>query len=114
VWMWDSSSRTLTHVLSHGYSSDILARLPRVRCETDNAIADAFRSSETRVVKGSGASTGAVVVPMVTAGGCAGVLALELQGRGEERECVRAVATILAAQLTALFGFQALAEAVSA
>ena len=114
VWMWDPATRTLGHVLAHGYSSDVLARLPRVRWETDNAIAEAFRTGATRIVNGSGAATGAVVVPILTAGGCAGVLALELQDRGEEREGVRAVAAILAAQFAALFGFQSIAEAVSA
>ena len=114
VWMWDPATRTLGHVLAHGYSSDVLARLPRVRWDTDNAIAEAFRCADTRVVGGNGTSTGAVVVPIVTAGGCAGVLAMELQDRGEERQWVRAVASILAAQLAALFGFQALAEAVGA
>jgi hypothetical protein len=112
--MWDPATRTLGHVLAHGYSHDVLSRLPRVRWETDNAIADAFRSADTRVVRGSGTSTGAVVVPIVTGGGCAGVLAMELQDRGEERDWVPSVAAILAAQLAALFGFDSLAEAVSA
>jgi hypothetical protein len=114
VWMWDPATRSLGHVLAHGYSSGVLARLPRVRWEADNAIAEAFRTGATRIVNGSGASTGAVVVPILAAGGCAGVLALELQDRGEERECVRAAAAILAAQFAASFGFQSIAEAVSA
>jgi hypothetical protein len=50
----------------------------------------------------------------VTPAGCAGVLALELQDREEERESVHALATILAAQLATLFGYAPLAEAVSA
>lgn len=112
LWMWDPATRTLRHVLAHGYSSDVLARLPRVCFDTDNAIADAFRSGDTRVVRGRGDETGAVVVPIVTPGGCTGVLALEMQDRGEERECVRAFARILAAQLAMLFGVPPLAEAV--
>jgi len=114
VWMWDPATRTLGHVLAHGYSTDVLARLPRVRWDTDNAIAEAFRCGDTRVVAGSGTSTGAVVVPIVTGGGCAGVLAMELQDRGEERDWVRAVGSILAAQMAGLFGFPPLAEAVGA
>ena len=114
VWMWDPATRTLGHALAHGYSHDVLSRLPRVRWDTDNAIADAFRSAETRVVRGSGTATGAVVVPLVTGAGCAGVLALELQDRAEEREWVRGVAAIVAAQMAALFGFPSLAEAVGA
>jgi transcriptional regulator with XRE-family HTH domain len=113
LWMWDPATRTLGHVLAHGYSSDVLSRLPRVQFDTDNAIADAFRSADTRVVKSSGQATGAVVVPIVTPTGCAGVLALEMQDRGEERECVRAFATILAAQFAMLFGVAPEAEAVA-
>jgi transcriptional regulator with XRE-family HTH domain len=113
LWMWDPATRTLGHVLAHGYSSDVLSRLPRVQFDTDNAIADAFRSADTRVVRGSGQSTGAVVVPIVTPTGCTGVLALEMQDRGEERECVRAFATILAAQFAMLFGVAPAAEAVA-
>jgi hypothetical protein len=114
LWMWDPATRTLRHVLAHGYSAELVARLPRVRYDTDNAIAEAFRSISTRIVKGSGPATGAVVVPMVTPAGCAGVLALELHDRAEERESVHALATILAAQLATLFGYAPLAEAVSA
>lgn len=114
VWMWDPSTRTLGQALAHGYSPDVLMRLPRVRWDSENAIADAFRSADTRIVRSSGSSTGAVVVPMVTGAGCAGVLALELQDRAEQREWVHAVAAILAAQFAALFGFQAMAEAVGA
>jgi hypothetical protein len=114
LWMWDPATRTLRHVLAYGYSAELVARLPRVRYDTDNAIAEAFRSNSTRIVKGSGQATGAVVVPMVTPAGCAGVLALELHDREEERESVHALATILAAQLATLFGYAPLAEAVSA
>jgi hypothetical protein len=68
------------------------------------------------VVDGGDMTTGAVVVPLMTAGGCAGVLALELRQGGERLECVRAAATILAAQLATLIEVPLLAdaEAVSA
>lgn len=113
VWMWDPSTRTLGHALAHGYSPDVLSRLPRVGWETDNAIADAFRSAAIRVVHGGGgASTGAVVAPIVAGPGCAGVLALELPDGNERREWVRGVAAIVAAQMAALFGCPELAEAV--
>jgi hypothetical protein len=43
-----------------------------------------------------------------------GVLAVELRDGGEQRECVRAFAAILAAQLIAFVGSAPQAEAVSA
>ena len=51
---------------------------------------------------------------LLTPTGCAGVLALELRNGGERLECVRAAATILAAQLSTLVGAPVLAEAVGA
>jgi hypothetical protein len=114
LWVWDPAARTLRHVLAHGYSSDVASRLPRVRYDADNAIADAFRSGETQVVRSSADASGALVVPILAPGGRAGVLALEFQDRGEERETVRALATILAAQLATLFGYAPMAEAVGA
>jgi transcriptional regulator with XRE-family HTH domain len=60
-------------------------------------------------------ATGAVVVPLVRPGRCVGVLALELRDGGEQRQWVRALAGILAAQLATLVAAPAAAvEAVSA
>jgi len=102
LWMWDSKGSGLRPSLSHGYSRDVLAQLPLVKPDTENAIAAAFRSSDTRVVDGTDSATGAVVVPVVTPDGCAGVLALEFRDRGERHESGHALATILAAQLSIL------------
>lgn len=104
LWMWDSNTRVLWPACSHGYRPELLARMPNVPSDADNAIAAAFRSAETRVVDSGDAPTGAVVVPLITATGCAGVLALELRNGGERHESVHAIATILAAQLAALSG----------
>jgi cytoskeletal protein RodZ len=91
-----------------------LTYLAPVAHDSDNAIASAFRTAEARVVDRGETATGAVVVPLLTPNGCAGVLALELRHGGERLECVRAAATILAAQLSTLVGAPVLAEAVSA
>jgi hypothetical protein len=104
VWIWDQQRSALRHVLSLGYADEVLAQLPDVQREADNAIAAAFRSTETRVVNGNGAETGAVVIPLPTPTGCSGVLALELRDGGERREHVRAFASIVAAQLSCLIG----------
>ena len=100
LWMWDPRQSMLQPVLTHGYPDELVAVLPHVSGDTDTAIAAAFRARETRVVNGSELDTGAVVAPLLTPGGCAGVLALELRHGGEQRESVRASATILAAQLS--------------
>jgi len=114
LWVGDRHGNELTPVFTHGYSQEMTSQLGRVSRDSDNAIARAFRSSEARVVDGGDVATGAVVVPLLTATGCAGVLALELRHGGERLECVRAAATILAAQLATLVSAPVLAEAVGA
>jgi transcriptional regulator with XRE-family HTH domain len=113
VWVWDPQANALTPAFVHGYSNETAARLPRVRRDADNATAASFRSAETRVVAGSDAANGAVVVPLLAQTGCVGALAIELQHRGEQRESVRALATILAAQLATFVGTPPVAEAVN-
>jgi hypothetical protein len=114
VWVWDSQATALKPALAYGYPDDVLARLPRLRRDTDNATAASFRSGQTRIVYGSEIASGAVVVPLLTPAGCGGVLAVELREGGEQRESVRALATIFAAQLAACVGSIPLAQAASA
>ena len=111
VWVWDPQATELRPALTHGYSDKVLAQLPRVGRDSDNATAAAFRSARTCVVNGSDLASGALVVPLMTPVGCVGVLALELQHGKEQSESVRALATIFAAQLARLIGAVRPAEA---
>jgi len=104
VWVWDPQAAELTPALAHGYSEKVLAQLPKVRRDADNATAAAFRSGQTCVVNGRNLASGALVVPLMTPAGCAGVLAIELQHDSAQRESVHALATIFAAQLARLVG----------
>jgi transcriptional regulator with XRE-family HTH domain len=99
IWVWDPRVGALRAVLTHGYPESLLSQLPPVRPSSDNATAAAFRSSETCIVAGSDRASGAVVVPLMTPGGCGGVLALEVPNGREQTGAVRGVATIFAAQL---------------
>jgi hypothetical protein len=114
LWASDPLRITLYPVLAHGYSEDVLARVPAVRRNSDNAIAAAFRAAQVRIVTGSGQGTGAFVTPLVTPSGCVGVLALEFARGGESRTSVRALAMILSAQLSTLIGEATFVHAVSA
>jgi hypothetical protein len=114
LWVRDRRGYELTPVYAHGYSDETTAQIGPVSRDSDNAIASAFRTSEARVVDRGETATGAVVVPLLTPTGCAGVLALELRHGGERLECVRAAATILAAQLSTLVSPPVMAQAVSA
>jgi hypothetical protein len=102
LWVWDSRRKAWAGALAQGYPDDFLSQLPVVASDADNAIGAAFRSGDTQVVAGTGSSTGAVVAPLMTPNGCAGMLAFELSSGRERGDIVRAVATILAAQLAGL------------
>ena len=104
VWIWDESAAGLRPALGCGYPAKLLAQLPTVGPDADNATAEAFRSAETCVINGGGPASGALVLPLLEAGGCAGALALEFQQGREQSIAVRALATILAASITQLVG----------
>jgi hypothetical protein len=98
VWVWDDAVDGLRAALSHGYSDRILTQLPAVRRDADNATAAAFRTAHVRGIPG------ALVLPLIVPGGCAGVLAIELRDGREQAKPVRAIATIFAALLAQLVG----------
>lgn len=110
VWVWDAPAGGLRPALAHGYSDKVLAQLRAVGRDEDNATAAAFRSARTCAIEGSDHVSGALVVPLLTAEGCAGVLAIELPNGREQTASVRAAATIFAALLAQLAGSSAAAE----
>ena len=114
VWTWNAKESELVPALAHGYSDQVLAQLPTVRSDADNATAAAFRSAQTCIVRSSDEANGAVVVPLMTPSGCVGVFAVELPRGAEQREPVRALTTSLAAQFADLLRAPGLPHAVSA
>lgn len=103
LWAWEPYRDVLTPVLAHGYPDELLAKLPEVRRCADNAIATVLRCGQKQIVGGTGETTGAFVAPLLTPGGCAGVLALEFANGAEQQELVQALATIITAQFSTLF-----------
>jgi Helix-turn-helix domain len=114
LWVPDTLGVALTAVFAHGYPDEVLAPLARVTTDADNASAEAFRTGRMCIVSSGDVSTGAIVVPMLTPMGCAGVLAVEVRNGAERREDLRAALTILAAQVSTLMGFSLLAQTMSA
>ena len=100
VWMGDGSGSDLRPVLAHGYSAQMLARIPPVARTADNAAAAAYRSGTLQIVLSRpGGVSGAVVAPIMSADGCIGALSAEIRGGGETSDSIQALATIFAAQL---------------
>jgi GAF domain-containing protein len=78
----------------------MLARLPNVPRSANNAAARAYRSGHVEIVRARpGIQGGAIVAPILTAGGCIGALSAEIRDGGETSESVEALAMIVAAQL---------------
>ena len=102
LWLADDSGETLRPGLVHGYSDRILAQLPAVTRDADNATAAAFRTARACEVAATVHTSGALVVPLLIPDGCAGVLAIELQQGVRTSRSLRAVAVLVAAALTQL------------
>lgn len=104
IWLSDQDGSSLRPVLAHGYSPHALARMGDIPCDSDNATAAAFRTAKIQVVSDQPGDKGAIAAPLLAATGCVGVMAAEVRNDGESHEPTRAVASIIAAQLTTLVG----------
>ena len=111
VWVGSAMGGDLRPVLAHGYSAEMLARLPPVARSSDNAAAAAYRSGELQIVLSRpGGSSGAVVAPILSADGCIGALSAEIRSGGETSESVQALAAIFAAHLAGVLATAPAAE----
>ena len=100
VWVGSASGADLRPVLAHGYSAEMIARIPPVPRSANNAAASAYRSGTLQIVLSHpGSSSGAVVAPILSADGCIGALSAEIRNGGETSEGVQALAAIFAAHL---------------
>ena len=100
VWVRNDQGTTLRQALSHGYRPETLARYGELDHTSETSVAAAFRDSRTYVVEADGKTPAAVVVPLVSATGCTGVVSIELKDGAEANHAVQSTATIIAAQLS--------------
>jgi len=99
LWRWQADAGALEPWLAHGYPEQMVAHLPCVKRNDENAIAAAVRSMQVCTVAKGDYETGALVVPLVTSGRCVGALSLELRGDVGRHEFVGHAALIVAALL---------------
>jgi hypothetical protein len=104
LWIADPDGRELSPIVTHGYTPHIVTRLGTILRDAENATAAAFRTSLLQTVKADAISNGAIAAPLVTPGGCVGVMAAEVRSRGEQDGATLAAATIVAAQIATLVG----------
>jgi hypothetical protein len=102
VWLADKAGTTLRPALAYGYSERVLLRLDSLEAAADNVTSLSFRSIRSQCMNGAApGAPGAIAVPLVTAGGCAGVLSAEVRDSKPAAEMV-ALAKIIAAQFATL------------
>jgi len=104
LWIADPDGRELNPIVAHGYPAQLVNRLGTIPRDAQNATAAAFRTSLLQTVNPDGGSSGAIAAPLVTAGGCVGVMAAELRRGADNAESRLAAAAIVAAQLATLVG----------
>jgi hypothetical protein len=104
LWIADPDGRELSPIVVHGYSPQLSARFGTILRDAENVTASAYRTGLLQTMKGDAISNGAVAAPLVTGGGCVGVMAAELKNGGEQQHALLAAAAILAAQLATLVG----------
>ena len=103
VWVGSADGSELQPALAHGYTQEMLARIPTLRRSADNAAAAAFRSGKLQIVLAhEGSASGAIVAPMLSTRGCVGVISAETQRGAETSESLQAMAAIFAAQLAGI------------
>jgi hypothetical protein len=111
VWMPNGPQGSLRPVLTHGYASLALSRMGLIHPAADNATATAYRTKGVVVVPAEVLASGAVVVPLISSEGCSGAMAVELREGVEVTPQVRALATIVAAQLATMISPGSVASA---
>ena len=104
LWIADPDGRELTPIMVHGYAPQMASRLGTIPREAANVTASAYRTGLLQTVKGDSISNGAIAAPLTSAGGCLGVMAVEMKNGGEQRDALLAAATIIASQLSTLVG----------
>ena len=103
VWVRTPDGSELQPAVAHGYTQEMLARMPTLRRSSDNAAAAAFRSGKLQIVLAhEGSASGAIVAPMLSSRGCVGVMSAETQRGAETSESLQAMAAIFAAQLAGI------------
>jgi hypothetical protein len=110
LWVSEGGGGMLRPTFAHGYSEKVLQRMGTLAADGDNVTSLAFRTRQPQVVRGSIDGQGALAVPLVSASGCVGVLAAEVQG-AKPGDARFALARIIAAQLSTLVAPAVSAEA---
>ncbi len=102
LWVVNQERTSLLPVLTHGYSERVLLKLNALDVNAENVTSLSYRTVRPQTVPGTGpGTTSAIAVPLVTAGGCNGVLAAEVYETRPSTEVI-ALSRLIAAQFATM------------
>ena len=114
VWLGDAAGAPLRPVFAHGYSAQVLARLPAIPRSSETAVAAAYRSGSLQTVAAeAGQASSALVAPLFAADACIGALTVEMPAGEEQTPAAGPLAALFAAQFATFLAPSAAAEHVS-
>lgn len=104
IWAADAESGELRPSLAHGYSEKVLRKLQPLAMADENITSQTFRTMKPQHMNGNhGSESMAIAVPLISTGGCVGVMAAELRHNRSQAD-VMALARIIAAQFATIIG----------
>jgi hypothetical protein len=104
IWSADAASEQLRPSLAHGYSEKVLRKLQPLAMADENITSQTFRTMKPQWMNGNhGGETMAIAVPLISTGGCVGVMAAEIRHNRSQAD-VMALARIIAAQFATIIG----------
>jgi hypothetical protein len=102
LWVVNQDRTSLLPVFTHGYSERVLLKLNALDVNEDNVTSLSYRTVRPQLLPGTGpGTTSAIAVPLVTAGGCNGVLAAEVYETKPSSDFI-ALSRVIAAQFATM------------
>jgi hypothetical protein len=104
IWSADAGSEQLRPSLAHGYSEKVLRKLQPLAMGDENITSQTYRTMKPQSMNGNhGGDSMAIAVPLISTGGCVGVMAAEIRHNRSQAD-VMALARIIAAQFAGIIG----------
>ena len=104
IWSVDSGADLLRPSLAHGYGEKVLRKLQPLAIKDENITSQTFRTLQPQTMNGTSLGESmAIAVPLISGGGCVGVMAAEIRHTRSHAD-VMALARIIAAQFATILG----------
>jgi hypothetical protein len=104
IMIWSADAGVLRPSLAHGYGEKVLRKLKPLAIADENITSQTFRTLQPQTMDGvQGGDATAIAVPLISTGGCVGVMAAEIRNGRSHHDSI-ALARIIAAQFATIVG----------